>query len=298
MTLEYFRAHYQTIFKDDMVAIDIAAPVEPHKPHAHGHMGPSSSPGSAGMGIMIGMGGILEPRRARIVVRKTVAEAVPLAVQDALSKLIDDNQVNTLARALAEEDGIVFIDEIDKVVVSKGVQSNDVSSTGVQQDLLPLIEGSNVTMKDGSVLATDNMLFICSGAFHTSNVADMIAELQGRLPVRVELKPLSEEDFRRILTEPKFNLLRQHVEMMKTENITIEFTEEAVKELARVTTLINTQGQNIGARRLYTVLERVMDKYSFECEDYEQKTVVIDAKTVQEATSTLQKNVSIARFLL
>ncbi|KPA77498.1 putative mitochondrial heat shock protein HslVU [Leptomonas pyrrhocoris] len=289
-TLEYFREHYEEEpIKSDMVTIDITAPQPPSKPKEGGIDLQS-------VGMLLGLSG--EPKRPKMSVTKRVVDAVPLATQEALDKLIDEASVNTLARALAEEEGVVFVDEIDKVVAEPSSANADVSSTGVQQDLLPLIEGSNVTMKDGSVIATDNILFICSGAFHVAKTSDMIAELQGRLPVRVELQALTENDFRRILTEPKFNLLRQQQEMMKTEGIEVAFPEEGVNALAKVTCAVNAQGQNIGARRLNTVLERVMDEYSFNCEDYAGKKIEVTAKIVQEATEKLQKNVNLAKYLL
>lgn len=292
VTLEYFKAHWQDEFKEDLVTIEVTAPQPVHKPHGEPGMDFQN------VGVFFGLASAAAPRK--MVVTKKVVEAVPLAMQEALNKLLDDNAVNALARALAEEEGVVFIDEIDKVVADPATQaqSGDVSSTGVQQDLLPLIEGSNVTMKDGSVIATDNILFICSGAFHTAKTSDMIAELQGRLPVRVELKALTEADLRCILTEPKFNLLVQQKELLKTEKIEVEFTESGIDQLAKVTCQVNTQGQNIGARRLHTILERVMDTYSFDCGAFEGKKVVIDMKTVLDATEKLQKNVSLAKYLL
>lgn len=290
-TLDYFREHYlDENVRNDMVTIDITAPQPPVKPTKEGGFDLQS------VGMLLGLSG--EPKKPKISVTKRVCDAVPLATQEALDKLIDDASVNTLARALAEEEGVVFVDEIDKVVAEPTSANADVSSTGVQQDLLPLIEGSNVTMKDGSVIATDNILFICSGAFHVAKTSDMIAELQGRLPVRVELQALTEKDFRRILTEPKFNLLKQQQAMMSTENIDVVFTEEGVHALAKVTCAVNGQGQNIGARRLNTILERVMDQYSFNCEDYEGKKIEITAAVVQEATEKLQKNVNLAKYLL
>ncbi|KAG5510527.1 hypothetical protein JKF63_06824 [Porcisia hertigi] len=290
-TFEYFREHYlEDPIAKHMVTIDITAPQAPSKPQKEGGIDLQS------VGMLLGLGG--EPKRPKMSVTKRVTDAVPLATQEALDKLIDEASVHTLARALAEEEGVVFVDEIDKVVAEPSSANADVSSTGVQQDLLPLIEGSNVTMKDGSVIATDNILFICSGAFHVVKPSDMIAELQGRLPVRVELQALTEEDFRRILTEPKYNLLRQQVEMMNTEKIEVVFTEDGVRELAKVTCAVNAQTQNIGARRLNTILERVMDPYSFNCEDYEGKKIEITAKMVQEATEKLQKNVNLAKYLL
>ncbi|CAD2220529.1 AAA domain (dynein-related subfamily)/AAA domain (Cdc48 subfamily)/ATPase family associated with various cellular activities (AAA), putative [Angomonas deanei] len=286
-----FKEHYTTKYKDDIVTIEVSLPPA-QKPQLPGGIDAQS------VGALLGLAGDGGARRQKKAVNKKVSEAMKISTQEALDKLIDENSVNQLARTLAEEEGVVFIDEIDKVVEQTGTGSSDVSSTGVQQDLLPLVEGSNVTMKDGSVIATDNILFICSGAFHTSKTSDMIAELQGRLPVRVELKPLTEADFRRILTEPKYNLLLQHTEMMKTEKIDLQFTPDGIDQLAKVTCSVNNQGQNIGARRLHTVLERVVDKYSFDCDEYEGKTVSIDAATVKEATDKLEKNVNLSKFLL
>lgn len=293
ISLAYFRDHYATEFKDDIVTIEITSPSQPQKMYP-GLQGASSD--MQWIGSLVGLD--QELKKAKTTVRKRVAEAVPLAKQEALDKLIDDNQVKALARVLAEEEGVVFIDEIDKVVTEANSQSADISSTGVQQDLLPLVEGSSVTLKDGTVIQTDNILFICSGAFQVVKTSDMLAELQGRLPVRVELKALTESDFVRILTEPKFNLLEQQREMMKTENIEVVFTEDGIKEMARVTCKTNMQGQNIGARRLYTVLERVMDIYSFECDDYVGKTVEINAAVVRENTEKLMKNMDLAKYLL
>ncbi|ORC86035.1 heat shock protein HslVU ATPase subunit [Trypanosoma theileri] len=291
VTLEEFKEKYKTEYKDDMVVIDITQ----HPVNAKPNVGPG---GIDIMSVSAFLGLNTEPRRAKVRVSKRVEEAVPLAMQEALDRLLDEAQINALARTLAEEDGVVFIDEIDKVVTEPSSPNADVSSTGVQQDLLPLIEGSSVTMKDGTQINTDNILFICSGAFHTAKTSDMIAELQGRLPVRVELKALNEEDIRRILCEPKFNLLMQQKALMKTENIDVDFTEDGVNELARVTTTVNANGQNIGARRLHTVIERVMDEYSFNCQEYEGKKVVIDANVVRSATESLHKNINLAKYLL
>ncbi|RNF03510.1 heat shock protein [Trypanosoma rangeli] len=288
VTLEEFKAKYKTEFKDDTVTVDVAPP--PLKSNRQGWSKADLE--------LAGLFGSPPEMRLKTRVTKRVEEAVPLVMQDMLDRLLDETQVSTLARTLAEDDGVVFIDEIDKVVTDISNNDADVSSTGVQQDLLPLIEGSDVTLKDGTQISTDNILFICSGAFHLAKTSDMIAELQGRLPVRVELQALKEEDMRRILREPKYNLLRQQKELMKTEDVDVEFTEDAIDELARVVTTVNANGQNIGARRLHTVIERVMDEYSFNCQDYEGKKVVIDAKVVKDATSTLHKNIDLAKYLL
>lgn len=302
-SLEYFRQHYKTKFKDDLVTIEVTT-----LPSSNGGGNsfklPSSFHGNAAsdiqwIGALVGgLDGSGEMKRPKTTVTKTVADAVPLAKQEALEKLIDDTQVKALARVLAEEEGVVFIDEIDKVVTEANSPNSDVSSTGVQQDLLPLVEGSSVTLKDGTVIQTDNVLFICSGAFHMVKTSDMLAELQGRLPVRVELTPLTEKDFYKILTEPKYNLLEQQRALMKTEGVEVVFTEGGIRELARVTCVSNTQGQNIGARRLHTVLERVMDTYSFNCDEYAGGKVEITAAVVKEKTEKMTKNMDLAKYLL
>ena len=195
--------------------------------------------------------------------KKKVSEAFPLITANELDKLVDQKQVQRDAVHLAENHGVVFIDEIDKVVTPSHNKKADASAEGVQQDLLPLIEGSVVTIKDGTAIRTDNILFICSGAFHLASPSDMIAELQGRLPVRVELKALTENDFYRILTEPTYNVLQQNVELLKTEGVDLVFTECAKKEIARLTKVINEEMQNIGARRLITVVEKILEDISY-----------------------------------
>lgn len=301
-TLDYFRQHYMTKFKDDLVTIELSAPSSNNA--SPSFKLPSSFQSSSAsdiqwIGTLVGgLDGSGDARRQKTRVTKKVIDAIPLAKQEALEKLIDDTQIKALARILAEEEGVVFIDEIDKVVTEANSPNSDVSSTGVQQDLLPLVEGSSVTLKDGTVIQTDNVLFICSGAFHMVKTSDMLAELQGRLPVRVELTALSEKDFFKILTEPKFNLLEQQRALMKTEGIDLVFTEDGTKELARVTCVSNTQGQNIGARRLHTVLERVMDGYSFNCDEYTGQKVEITAAVVKEKTEKMLKNADLAKYLL
>lgn len=249
------------------------------------------------IGMQIVLGGFGE-RKRRQSVTKDVKEAFTLARVDVLAKLINDSQVSSIARDLAEQEGIVFIDEIDKVVTQQGAYDADVSALGVQQDLLPLVEGSAVNMKDGTTINTDSILFVCSGAFHMAKPSDMIAELQGRLPVRVELQALNEDEFRRILVEPKFNLLMQQQHLLAADGVKVEFPEEGIRALARVTAAVNKNAQNIGARRLHTVIERVMDEYSFECDKYTSEPVVISAKVVEEATKPLLSNIDLAKYLL
>ena len=250
-------------------------------------------------------------------------EAFTQAKKEALPKLVDESNITPMAKQLAEEDGIVFIDEIDKVCAPAGASDNDVSATGVQQDLLPIVEGSTVSMKDGTTIKTDNILFICSGAFHVVKPADMIAELQGRLPVKAELKPLTEQDFARILTEPKFNLIRQQIALMDVEGVKLHFPEDTIGAIAKAASLLNATAQNIGARRLHTIIEKTMDDISFDPEKYLEKQkvsavtasssentvksdgdsntggmTVITAADVEEAVKPLMKNIDLAKYLL
>ena len=283
LTQEEFDQTAETTLKDLQVSIDITIS-DNEKPRGT----------NAQLETLFGM----EKRKFKTRVTKTVREALDLAKQEAFQKLVDEHQIKVEAKSLAEQEGIVFIDEIDKVVSDASSSTLDPGSLGVQQDLLPLIEGSNVTMKDGTVVATDNVLFICSGAFHNSKPADMIAELQGRLPVRVELKALDESEFRRILVEPKFNLLAQQTALLSTENITLTFTDDGISAIAQVTSQVNTNAQNIGARRLHTVIERVLDEYSFDCDKYEGQTVSINSSKVKASTNEMLKNIDLAKFLL
>ena len=193
-----------------------------------------------------------------------VSEAFAHIEADELEKRIDQKQIATEAQELAENHGIVFLDEIDKVVTASKEKRMDASAEGVQQDLLPLIEGCVVTLRDGTSVNTQNILFICSGAFHLAKPSDMIAELQGRLPVRVELGALTEEDFYRILTEPEYNLVRQNTELLKTEGVHLKFTEAALRKIAFYTSQLNSELQNIGARRLTTAVEKTVEDISFE----------------------------------
>jgi ATP-dependent protease HslVU ATPase subunit len=288
LTLEAFIAQLPQL-EDVIVTIDISMPAPDKGPRGGMHL-PSVE----------ALFGMLpeKAKRIRQSVTKSVKEAIPLAKQEALDKLVDEQQVLTLAKELAEHEGIVFIDEIDKVVADLSSANADVSSLGVQQDLLPLIEGSTVTLKDGATIATDNVLFICSGAFHMVKPSDMIAELQGRLPVRVELDALTESEFRRILTEPKANLLMQQVALLSTEGIKLEFSEEGISAIARITAQVNGSAQNIGARRLHTIIERVVDEYSFNCDTYSGKSVVVDREVVEKATSQFLSKVDLAKYLL
>lgn len=283
LTQEEFDQTAETQLKDVSVSIDITV-TDNEKPRGS----------QAQFEALFGM----EKRKFKTRVTKPVSEALVLAKQESFQKLVDEHQIKSEAKTLAEEEGIVFIDEIDKVVSDSSINALDPGSLGVQQDLLPLIEGSNVTMKDGTMIATDNVLFICSGAFHNSKPADMIAELQGRLPVRVELKALDQSEFRRILIEPRFNLLAQQTALLQTEKIKLTFTDDGISAIAEVTSQVNANAQNIGARRLHTVIERVLDEYSFDCDKYEGTCVEIDSGKVKSTTQEMLKNIDLAKFLL
>jgi len=222
--------------------------------------------------------------------KTTVKEALPLIEKDELDKMTNETEVEAHAVKLAENHGVVFIDEIDKIILHAGTTTNVNVGEGVQQDLLPLIEGSSVNVKGGPTIKTDNILFICSGAFHLSKPSDMIAELQGRLPVRVELSSLTEGDFHRILTEPKFNIIRQNQELLRTEGVELVFTDDALKLIAKMTQEVNSEMQNIGARRLITVVEKIVEDVSFIAEDYKDKVITIDNDYVESKVNELRKD--------
>ncbi|HMN38338.1 MAG TPA: ATP-dependent protease ATPase subunit HslU [Hyphomicrobium sp.] len=231
--------------------------------------------------------------------RVTVKESYEVLIGEESDKLIDADQINAEAVKAVENNGIVFLDEIDKIC-SRGDGTRggvDVSREGVQRDLLPLIEGTTVATKYGPV-KTDHILFIASGAFHVSKPSDLLPELQGRLPIRVELQALTREDFRRILTEPESSLIKQYIALMATEGMTLSFTEDAIDSLADMAVAVNASVENIGARRLQTVLERVLDEVSFEASDRAGQAVAIDAAYVQERVGELAKNADLSRFIL
>jgi len=227
-----------------------------------------------------------------------VGDSYEVLIAEESDKLLDDDVVVKTAVESVEQNGIVFIDEIDKICAgSDGRASADVSREGVQRDLLPLIEGTNVPTKHGTV-KTDHILFIASGAFHLAKPADLLPELQGRLPIRVELKALTQEDFRRILTEPEANLIRQYTALMGTEDLTIDFTEDAINALAALATEVNSSVENIGARRLHTVMERLLEDVSFSASDRGGETITIDDGFVEKNVADLAKNSDLSRFIL
>jgi ATP-dependent HslUV protease ATP-binding subunit HslU len=229
--------------------------------------------------------------------RMTVAEAHGPLLTEESEKLLDQEAVTKEALDLAENQGIVFIDEIDKVASRSERAGADVSREGVQRDLLPLIEGTTVATKYGPV-KTDHVLFIASGAFHVAKPSDLLPELQGRLPIRVELKALTREDLRRILTEPEANLIRQHTALLTTEAVTLDFTDDAIDALADAAVAVNSSVENIGARRLQTILEKVVEDVSFKAADLAGQTIRIDAAYVNERVGELSKNADLSRFIL
>jgi len=229
--------------------------------------------------------------------RVTVADSYDILINEESDKLLDTEQLTQEAIKAVENNGIVFLDEIDKICARDGRIGADVSREGVQRDLLPLIEGTTVATKHGSV-KTDHILFIASGAFHISKPSDLLPELQGRLPIRVELKPLTRDDFRRILTEPEASLIKQYVALMATEGVTLEFSEDAIDAVADVAVAVNSSVENIGARRLQTVMERVLDDVSFGAPDRSGETVKIDAAYVHKHVGDLAKNADLSRFIL
>jgi ATP-dependent HslUV protease ATP-binding subunit HslU len=254
---------------------------------------PGAQMGAISIGDIFGKlgGGRTKTRRV------TVVESYDILISEESDKLLDTDQLTQEAIKTVENNGIVFLDEIDKICAREGRIGADVSREGVQRDLLPLIEGTTVATKHGSV-KTDHILFIASGAFHISKPSDLLPELQGRLPIRVELKPLTRDDFRRILTEPEASLIKQYVALMATEGVNLEFSEDAIDAVADVAVAVNSSVENIGARRLQTVMERVLDDVSFGAPDRSGETVKIDAAYVHEHVGDLAKNADLSRFIL
>ena len=256
--------------------------------------------GSGGNGIgminlndMLGkaMGGKTKKKKIK------VSDSYEVLVNEESDKLIDHDQIITEAKQAVEDNGIVFIDEIDKVCARSERQGGDVSREGVQRDLLPLIEGTVVSTKHGTV-KTDHILFIASGAFQLSKPSDLLPELQGRLPIRVALNALTQEDFKRILKEPKFSLIKQYEALMLTEDVKITFTEDGIDALATLAVDINTTIENIGARRLHTILERVLEEISFSASDRKGQVVTVDTDYVKLNTTKLSKDTDLSKFIL
>ncbi len=253
---------------------------------------PGAQLGAISIGDIFGkMGGRTKTRRV------SVADSFEVLVNEESDKLLDTEQLVQESIQNVENNGIVFLDEIDKICARDGRVGGDVSREGVQRDLLPLIEGTTVSTKHGAV-KTDHILFIASGAFHTAKPSDLLPELQGRLPIRVELQALTRDDFRRILTEPEASLIKQYIALMQTEGVTLDITTDAVDALADVAVAVNSSVENIGARRLQTVMERVLDEISFAAPDRNGETIRIDAAYVQKHVGDLAKNADLSRFIL
>ena len=254
---------------------------------------PGASVGVMNIGEMLGkaFGNRTKPRRV------TVKDSYEILLNEESDRLLDDEQVVGEAIASVENDGIVFLDELDKICAREGRIGGDVSREGVQRDLLPLIEGTTVATKHGPV-KTDHILFIASGAFHVAKPSDLLPELQGRLPIRVELRPLTKEDFRRILTETEASLIKQYVALMATEEVGLEITDDAIDAIASIAVAINESIENIGARRLQTVMERVLDEISFSASDRAGDKLVVDAAYVEKHIGDLARNTDLSRFIL
>ena len=256
-----------------------------------------SGQGMEEMGIHLKdmLSNIMPSRTKRRKVR--VAEARRLLVQEEAQKLVDMDEAVSQAIRRAENSGIVFLDELDKVAGREGGHGPDVSREGVQRDLLPIVEGSSVTTKYG-VVRTDHILFIAAGAFHIAKPSDLIPELQGRFPIRVELDPLTRDDFVRILTEPRNALITQYVELLKTEQVTLRFAPEAVEAIAEIAMQVNASTENIGARRLYTVMEKLLEQISFDAPDLPGKELTIDAGYVRGRLSDITRDQDLSRYIL
>ncbi|EPY27742.1 ATP-dependent HslUV protease ATP-binding protein subunit HslU [Strigomonas culicis] len=286
-----FRNHLRTGALDD---IEVMVELQEKKEK------PKSAAGGEGVFIALDMQSMMGNQSARTVKKvMKIKDAFPAVLQEELDKMMDTEDVTAEALRACQEDGIVVIDEIDKIVTAAGgYKGHQASAEGVQQDLLPLVEGTTVSTKANVQVKTDKILFICSGAFHSVKPADMLAELQGRLPIRVELQPLSKEDFYRIITEPKYNLIMQHKAMLATEGVDLVFQDDALWEIASMAAHINSTVQNIGARRLITITEKVVEEISFDGPERKGEQFVIDAAYVKKAVEPMAKKVDIKKFLL
>jgi ATP-dependent HslUV protease ATP-binding subunit HslU len=292
-TRESFRAKLRTGQLDDKeIDVDMADASSPFSG--------LDIPGQPGASVgMVNLGDLLSKsfggRSKRV--RTTVKEAYRPLVEEESDKLLDSDAVTREALRVTEEDGIVFLDEIDKIASRSERHGADISREGVQRDLLPLIEGTTVATKHGPV-KTDHILFIASGAFHISKPSDLLPELQGRLPIRVELKALSRDDFRRILTEPEANLITQYIALMKTEGVDLSFDPDAIEAIADIAVQVNDSVENIGARRLHTVIERVLDEISFTASDKEGQAFRITGAYVREKVGAMAGDKDLSKFIL
>ncbi|HBS99026.1 MAG TPA: HslU--HslV peptidase ATPase subunit [Citreicella sp.] len=291
-TREMFRRKLKAGELDDtVIELDLADSVSPFPM--------MEIPGQPGQMGMMNLGEIFGKAFGQRTTRKrlTVAESYELLISEEADKLLDDEQVKAAAIEAVEQNGIVFLDEIDKVAARQETRGGDVSREGVQRDLLPLIEGTTVSTKHGPV-KTDHILFIASGAFHIAKPSDLLPELQGRLPIRVNLRALTEDDFVRILTETDNALTRQYTALMATEEVTVTFTEDGIHALARIAAEVNESIENIGARRLYTVMERVFEELSFTAPDRAGDAVTVDAGFVETHLGELTRSTDLSRYVL
>ena len=293
-TKEMFRKKLRSGDLDDtMIELDVADSSSPFPAF--------EIPGQPGGGMMPGMnlgdlfGKAFQGRTVRK--RMSVADSYDVLLSEEADKLLDDEAVTKQALEAVEQNGIVFLDEIDKVTARSDARGADVSREGVQRDLLPLIEGTTVSTKHGPI-RTDHILFIASGAFHIAKPSDLLPELQGRLPIRVELRALTEDDFVRILTETDNALTRQYTALMATEELTVTFTDDGIAALAKIAAQVNQSVENIGARRLYTVMERVFEDLSFTAPDKAGETVTVDAPFVEEHLGDLARSADMSRYVL
>jgi ATP-dependent HslUV protease ATP-binding subunit HslU len=229
--------------------------------------------------------------------RVSVQEALDLLTEEEAENLLDHDEIKREAIERVEQNGLIFLDEIDKVAAKGSGQGPDVSREGVQRDILPIVEGCTVQTKHGPV-ATDHILFVAAGAFHISKPTDLIPELQGRLPIRVELESLTEDDFVRILTEPENALVKQCQALMATEGVTLEFTDDGLREIASTAKTVNERNENIGARRLHTVMEKVLDEISYEAPERQGETITIDAEYVRGALTDVLRDDELTRYIL
>jgi ATP-dependent HslUV protease ATP-binding subunit HslU len=292
-TREMFRKKLRSGELDDtMIELEVADTSSPF-PMMDIPGQPGGGAGMMNLGDLFGkaMGGRTTKKRL------AVADSYEVLVGEEADKLLDDEAVNRAAIEAVEQNGIVFLDEIDKVCARSDARGGDVSREGVQRDLLPLIEGTIVSTKYGPV-KTDHILFIASGAFHIAKPSDLLPELQGRLPIRVELRALTEEDFVRILTETDNALTRQYTALMGTEDLTVSFTEEGIAALAKIAADVNTSVENIGARRLYTVMERVFEEVSFDAPDRSGQEITVDADFVEKNLGELTRSTDLSRYVL
>jgi ATP-dependent HslUV protease ATP-binding subunit HslU len=293
-TRESFRKRLRAGELDEKeIEIELSSGGNPQMPMIDIPGMPGAQMGAINIGDIFGKAFGGKPKTRRV----NVKDAHPLLLAEESDKLLDQEQVTQEAIRIVENNGIVFLDEIDKICAREGLRGGDVSREGVQRDLLPLIEGTTVATKYGPV-KSDHILFIASGAFHVAKPSDLLPELQGRLPIRVELNALSRDDFRRILTETEASLIKQSVALMKTEEVELVFTDDAIDAIADVAVEVNSRLENIGARRLQTVIERVLDEISFTAPDKSGEKITIDGDYVKKRVADLAKDADLSRYIL